>query len=117
VFALHVVRAGVVDVHYSKLFAHLQKFREQADYGPLLALAHEDVAKDLATVKEFAGLVERFWGLPRERNEAGCRTPAGGSRDASGIYPSSCLRESRKAWALASNSRAFLKVRRFSASS
>ena len=80
-FALHVVRAGVVDVHYSKLFAHLQKFREQADYGPLLALAHEDVAKDLATVKEFAGLVERFWGLPRERNEAGCRTPAGGSQE------------------------------------
>jgi uncharacterized protein (UPF0332 family) len=63
VFALHVVRAGVVDVHYSKLFAHLQKFREQADYGPLLALAHEDVAKDLATVKAFAGVVEQILGI------------------------------------------------------
>ncbi len=63
VFALHLVRAGVVDVRYSKVFAHLQKFREQADYGPLLALASEDIAKDLEAVSEFARVVEQILGI------------------------------------------------------
>ncbi len=62
-FGLHLVRSGVVDVRYSKVFAHLQKFREQADYGPLLALAPEDIAKDLEAVNEFAGVVEQILGI------------------------------------------------------
>lgn len=62
-FALHLVRTGVVDVQYSKVFAHLQKFREQADYGPLLALAPEDIAKDLSAVREFAGVVKHILGI------------------------------------------------------
>jgi hypothetical protein len=48
---------------HSKVFAHLQRFREQADYGPVLALSREDVARDLATVEEFAGEVRRLLGF------------------------------------------------------
>ena len=62
-FALHLVRTGVVDVRYSKVFAHLQKFREQADYGPLLALVHEDIARDLAAVREFAEVAKQILGI------------------------------------------------------
>ena len=62
-FALHFVREGRMDVRYSKLFAHLQKFREQADYGPVLALSREDVARDLAAVGEFAAAVKRMLGI------------------------------------------------------
>jgi uncharacterized protein (UPF0332 family) len=62
-FALHLVRPGVVDIRYSKVFAHLQKFREQADYGPLLALAPEDITEDLETVREFAGVVTQILGI------------------------------------------------------
>jgi uncharacterized protein (UPF0332 family) len=62
-FALHLVRPGVVDIRHSKVFAHLQKFREQADYGPLLALAPEDITKDLETVREFAGVVTKILGI------------------------------------------------------
>ena len=58
-FALHFVREGRVDVRYSRLFAHLQKFREQADYGPVFALSRDDVAKDLAAVEEFSREVKR----------------------------------------------------------
>jgi uncharacterized protein (UPF0332 family) len=59
-FALHFVRPGVVDLRFGKTFAHLQKFREQADYGPMLTLAAEEVAADLATVKEFAEEAKRI---------------------------------------------------------
>jgi hypothetical protein len=59
-FSLHFVREGRVDMRYSKLFAHLQKFREQADYGPVLALSREDVARDLAAVEEFSRDVKRM---------------------------------------------------------
>ena len=45
-------------------FAHLQKFREQADYGPVLALTAEDVARDLEAAREFAGEVRRILGTP-----------------------------------------------------
>jgi uncharacterized protein (UPF0332 family) len=62
-FALHFVRPGVVDLRFGKLFAHLQRFREQADYGPLLALSAEDVATDLATVREFSEVVRRHLAL------------------------------------------------------
>jgi len=58
-FALHFVREGRVDMRYSKLFAHLQTFREQADYGPVFALSRDDVAKDLAAVEEFSREVKR----------------------------------------------------------
>lgn len=64
-FALHFVRPGVVDLRFGKAFAHLQKFREQADYGPMLALTVEEVARDLATVKEFAGEVRRILRIDR----------------------------------------------------
>jgi hypothetical protein len=63
-FALHFIREGAVDVRHSKLFAHLQKFREQADYGPLLSLSREDVARDLATVGDFAAEVKRMLKIP-----------------------------------------------------
>lgn len=59
-FALHFVRPGLVDLRFGNAFAHLQKFCEQADYGPMLALTPEGVARDLATVKEFAGEVKRI---------------------------------------------------------
>jgi uncharacterized protein (UPF0332 family) len=62
-FGLHLVRTGVVDVRYSKLLAHLQKFREQADYGPVLALAGEEVARDLAAVRDFASEARRLLGM------------------------------------------------------
>lgn len=62
-FALHFVRPGLVDLRFGRAFAHLQKFREQADYGPMLALTSEEVARDLATVKEFAGEVKRILDL------------------------------------------------------
>jgi hypothetical protein len=65
-FALHFVRPGVVDLRFGKLFAHLQKFREQADYGPVLVLAAEEVARDLEAVNESAGEVRRMLG-PAER--------------------------------------------------
>ena len=64
-FALHFVRPGVVDLRFGKAFAHLQKFREQADYGPILALTSEEVGRDLATVKEFSGAVQRILELDR----------------------------------------------------
>lgn len=57
-------REGAVDVRHSKLFAHLQKFREQADYGPMLSLSGEDVARDLATVGDFAAEVKRMLRIP-----------------------------------------------------
>src|SRR3989304_3521806 len=41
-FGLHFVRTGVVDVRYGKVFAYLQKFREQADYGPVMTLGAEE---------------------------------------------------------------------------
>lgn len=59
-FGLHFVRTGIVDVRFGRIFAHLQKFREQADYGPVLALSSEDVMRDLAGVREFAGEVRRL---------------------------------------------------------
>lgn len=69
-FGLHFVREGLVDLRYSKLFAHLQKFREQADYGPVLALLRDDVARDLATVREFAGEVTRILRITEPGAEA-----------------------------------------------
>jgi uncharacterized protein (UPF0332 family) len=64
-FALHFVRPGRVELRFGKAFAHLQKFREQADYGPILVWTAEEVAADLATVKEFAGEVARILAINR----------------------------------------------------
>jgi uncharacterized protein (UPF0332 family) len=68
-FALHFVRPGVVDLRFGKVFAHLQKFREQADYGPMLALTVEEVGRDLATVREFAAEVRRILAM-NQRGES-----------------------------------------------
>lgn len=62
-FGLHFVRTRTVDVRFGKVFAHLQRFRQQADYGPLLALSSEDVIRDIATVREFSGEVRRILGI------------------------------------------------------
>lgn len=62
-FALHFVQPAVVGLRFGRAFAHLQKFREQADYGPMLALTAEEVATDLATVKQFAEEVKRILGI------------------------------------------------------
>jgi hypothetical protein len=59
-FGLHFVRTGIVDVRFGKLFAHLQKFREQADYGPMLALNAGEVERDVDGVKEFVDEVGRL---------------------------------------------------------
>lgn len=66
-FGLHFVRAGVVDVRFSKVFAYLQKFREQADYGPVLALSSGEVERDIETVREFADEVKRILAIDEAR--------------------------------------------------
>ncbi len=73
-----------MDVRHSKLFAHLQKFREQADYGPMLALSREDGASDLATVEDFSAKVKRMLKITG---------PAGRGRS-----PANCWRGRRDRW-------------------
>jgi len=58
-FGLHFVRASVVDLRFGRLFAHLQKFREQADYGPVLALDAGEVERVRSGSRQSQSRAER----------------------------------------------------------
>ena len=56
-FSLHFIRAGELPAEWAALFARLQGYREQADYGPVLGASREIVRRELDEVACFHDLI------------------------------------------------------------
>ena len=56
-FAQHFIRTGLVEREWAAHFVRLQRYREQADYGPVLGLSGPDIRQELELVARFHGVV------------------------------------------------------------
>lgn len=56
-FGQHFIQANIVGREWAKHFVRLQRYREQADYGPVLGLSPSDIQEELELVARFHGLV------------------------------------------------------------
>jgi len=56
-FGQHFIKAGLVEREWAAHFVRLQRYREQADYGPVLGLSGPDVRQELELVARFHALV------------------------------------------------------------
>ena len=56
-FGQHFIKAGLVELEWAAHFVRLQRYREQADYGPVLGLSGPDVRQELELVARFHALV------------------------------------------------------------
>ncbi len=59
-FGLHYIKTSKVDPKYAKLLGHLQKYREQADYGLTTTFSKEDVEVEIKRVEEFIQQVKKL---------------------------------------------------------
>lgn len=59
-FGLHYIKTSKVDPKYARLLGHLQKYREQADYGLTTTFSKEDVAVEIKRVEEFTQQVKKL---------------------------------------------------------
>ncbi len=59
-FSLHFIKSGTVEREWVAHFARLQRYREQADYGPVLGLSGSDIRRELDLVTRFHGLVREI---------------------------------------------------------
>ncbi len=56
-FYLHFVRTGAIPPHVAKLFAGLQRFREQADYARAFHFDEQDARQEVANARSIVELL------------------------------------------------------------
>lgn len=56
-FSQHFIKTGQVGREWAAHFVRLQRYREQADYGPVLGLSDSDIRHELELVARFHELV------------------------------------------------------------
>lgn len=61
-FGLHWVKPGKVEGASAKLFARLQKYREQSDYGTVTLFTKDDVEQELKEVDRFIQHIRQYVG-------------------------------------------------------
>jgi len=59
-FGLHFVREGLMDRRAAQVFSKLMKFREEADYNPVLMFTGEDFLVLKGEAETLAGLIKRY---------------------------------------------------------
>lgn len=62
-FGLHYIKTSKIDPKYARLLGHLQKYREQADYGLTITFSKKDVEEAIKGVEEFIQQVKKLISL------------------------------------------------------